>query len=265
MFLPPLRNSEHFDPYISGEVIIDESAAIASGVIIQAAVNCRVIIGSGVCIGMGSILQATEGTLEIEVGANLGAGFLMVGKGKIGANTCIGASTTILSCSVDSGQVIPAGSILGDTSRRLLSLFSDDATQPVSETEFVATQSQAKDYAPLDNPWDEEVPTGLDFAQEQLESSALEPTQEQNTKSLSNGSIEQQTNNLVEDSTPNSLFGLKPEAVPTSQLETNEPDNISSVNFGTQIYGRGNIERLLTTLFPHRQSLNKPDDLEGKR
>ncbi|MHC5827819.1 MAG: transferase, partial [Nostoc sp.] len=39
-----------------------------------------------------------------------------------------------------------------------------------------------------------------------------------------------------------------------SQLATESPNG-----FGAQIYGRGSIHRLLTTLFPHRQSLNNPN------
>lgn len=75
MSVPPLRLSNNFDSYISGEVTIHPSAVLAPGVILQAAVNSKIIIGPGVCIGMGSILQVSEGTLEVEAGANLGAIF----------------------------------------------------------------------------------------------------------------------------------------------------------------------------------------------
>ena len=85
----------------------------------QAAPNSKIIIGSGVCIGMGSILQVDTGTLEVESGANLGAGFLMVGTGKIGANACIGSATTVFCSSVEPGTVIPPGSVIGDSSRSL--------------------------------------------------------------------------------------------------------------------------------------------------
>ncbi|KAF3888419.1 MULTISPECIES: LbetaH domain-containing protein [Nostocales] len=119
MSVPPLRLRDSFDSYIGGEVIIHPSAVIAPGVILQAAPNSKIIIGSGVCIGMGSILQVHEGILEVGAGANLGAGFLMVGQGKIGANACIGAATTVFNCSVDSGQVVAPGSVIGDSSRRM--------------------------------------------------------------------------------------------------------------------------------------------------
>ncbi len=96
MYVRSVHPSNNFDTYISGEVTIDPSAAIAPGVLLQASPNSRIIIGAGACIGLGSILHAYEGTLEVEAGANLGAGVLVVGKGKIGANACIGSTTTIL-------------------------------------------------------------------------------------------------------------------------------------------------------------------------
>ncbi len=117
MSVPPLRLYNNFETFFSGEVIIHASAVIAPGVIMQAAANSKIIIGSGVCIGMGSILQVDTGTLEIESGANLGSGFLMVGAGKIGANACIGSATTVFNSSVKPGEVVPPGSIVGDSSR----------------------------------------------------------------------------------------------------------------------------------------------------
>jgi len=118
MNLPPLQpvSSSHF--YVSGDVIIAPSAAIAPGVILQADSNSQLIIAAGACIGMGVILHAYGGILEIETGANLGAGALVIGKGKIGVNACVGPATTIFNCSVGWGQVVPPGSLLGDNSRQ---------------------------------------------------------------------------------------------------------------------------------------------------
>ncbi|GAA6615075.1 transferase [Scytonema sp. NUACC26] len=155
--LRPLRLRDSFDSYVGGEVIIHPSAVIAPGVILQAAPNSKIIIGSGVCIGMGSILQVHQGTLEVEAGANLGAGFLMVGQGKIGANACIGAATTVFNCSVDSGQVVAPGSVIGDSSRRItvsaelvhdekepqLSASASSTTSPPSTSRTELEQSQS--------------------------------------------------------------------------------------------------------------------------
>lgn len=254
MSVPLLRLSNNFDSYISGEVTIHPSAVLAPGVILQAAVNSKIIIGPGVCIGMGAILQVHEGTLEVEAGANLGAGFLMVGKGKIGANACIGSATTVFNYSVAPGQVIAPASILGDTSRQIAqtkepepSTNNPTATsappqkeeenglgggkeKEVSSTKFSASafvdfkQNKSISYfkspaTPESQPPPVEEPAN--DADSTLQQSAQEPTED--------------------DSDPN-------------QLAT-EPSN----GFGTQIYGQGSINRLLTTLFPHRQSLNEPN------
>lgn len=119
MSLSPLHPIGNFNSHISGEVIIDRTAAIAPGVVFHADPNSKIIIAAGVCIGMGVVLHAHDGILEIGTGVNLGAGVLVVGKATIGANACIGAATTIFNCSVAPKQVIPPGSLLGDTSRHL--------------------------------------------------------------------------------------------------------------------------------------------------
>lgn len=119
MSLSPLHPIGNFNSHISGEVIIDRTAAIAPGVVFHADPNSKIIIAAGVCIGMGVVLHAHDGNVEIETGVNLGAGVLVVGKATIGANACVGAATTIFNCSVAPKQVIPPGSLLGDTSRHL--------------------------------------------------------------------------------------------------------------------------------------------------
>lgn len=120
MNLPPLHpiSNSHF--YVSGDVTIDSNAAIAPGVILQADPNSQLVIAAGVCIGMGAILHAHEGRLEVETGVNLGAGVLVIGRVNIGANACIGSATTIFNCSVESGLVVPPGSLLGDNTHQVI-------------------------------------------------------------------------------------------------------------------------------------------------
>lgn len=219
MSVPPLRPSYDFDSYISGEVIIHPSAVLAPGVILQAAPNSKIIIGSGVCVGMGSILQVHEGTLEVEAGANLGAGLLMVGKGKIGANACIGAATTIFNCSVEPGQVVPAGSVLGDTSRRI----SESPTQ--SEQ---TTQSESSTTNPTSSSTESENGTGRQKGQ--------------GDKQIGEQGDKQESSAI----SPSSSSSLSPPA-------STQDSQISSY-----IYGQESIQKLLVTLFPHKQSLNKP-------
>jgi carbon dioxide concentrating mechanism protein CcmN len=124
----------------NGDVTIHPSAAIAPGVILQAAPNSRIIIAEGVCVGMGAVLNAYEGTIEIDHGATLGAGVLVVGCGKIGSRACVGASTTIFNQSIAPWQVVPAGSLIGDSSRSVeKSSVCDPMNEPKTDPKPEAT------------------------------------------------------------------------------------------------------------------------------
>ena len=105
--------------YISGDVTIHPSAAVASGAVLQAAPNSKIVIGAGAIVGMGAVLNAYHGALEIESGAVLGAGVLIVGAGKIGANACIGTATTIFNKDIPKGATLAQGSLIGDPSRSI--------------------------------------------------------------------------------------------------------------------------------------------------
>lgn len=103
--------------YVSGDVTIQEGVAIAPGVLIQADPDSSVIIKTGACIGIGAILHASSGVLEISEGANIGAEVLLVGQVSIGRNACVGAASTVFNSSVASGNLIPPRSVVGDLSR----------------------------------------------------------------------------------------------------------------------------------------------------
>ena len=118
MYLPPPQPILNKDIRVSGEVEIHPTASLAPGVILQAAPNGRIVIGADVCIGMGAIINAGEETIEIGNGAILGSGVLIVGKCKIGNNSCIGTSTTIFQGDIAAMATIAPGSIVGDTSRQ---------------------------------------------------------------------------------------------------------------------------------------------------
>jgi carbon dioxide concentrating mechanism protein CcmN len=206
MHVLPLHPSKNFDAYISGEVTIAPSVAIAPGVIIQASPNSRIVIKAGVCIGMGAILHAHEGSLEVEAGATLGAGVLVVGKGKIGANACIGATATILNRSIEPGQVVAAGSLIGDESRQ------------VPATPAGATAGVTDDSAPS-------LPTAT-----------------------LNGKHPESATNSTNQNTSN----------PTDSTKPTEPASESPETAGKKVYGQDNLNRMLSTMFPYRQSLNRP-------
>lgn len=119
MYLPPLQATHDFPAQQVGDITVHPSVAIAPGVLLQAEAGSQIIIAASVCIGMGSVIHAYGGVLEIKEGVNLGAGVLILGSGVIGAHACVGTSSTVIECSVSSQQVLPPGSLLGDRSRSI--------------------------------------------------------------------------------------------------------------------------------------------------
>jgi carbon dioxide concentrating mechanism protein CcmN len=187
MYLSPLQLSSNSQILMSGDVVVNEGAAIAPGVIMQAEPGSRISIAAGACIGLGVILHAREGTLSIEAGVILGAGVLVVGAGKIGANACIGAGTTLIDPCIDQMQIMPAGSLIGDTSRQA----SAEAT--AAEATAAAPTSPETPEAttpPVDRPIEPPSPaqtppqTGPETAAEPPESTAAEPPQPGETPTI---------------------------------------------------------------------------------
>ncbi len=118
-YLPPPQPVLNSDILIHGDVEIHPTASLAPGVILQAAPHHKIVIGANVCVGMGVILNAGQGSITVEHGVTLGSGVLIVGESKIGNNACIGTATTIFQASVAPMTVINPGSIVGDISREL--------------------------------------------------------------------------------------------------------------------------------------------------
>lgn len=212
MHLPPLPLSSHTHVYVQGDVSIDPSAAISSGVILRADPDSQIIIAAGVCIGSGSIIHAHQGTLEVEAGANLGAGVLVVGKGKIGRNACIGPLTTIWNASVEPWQVVPAASLLGDRGREVAGLSAPVTTSDRANTSDVSSASPR----------------------------------------------------VVDEDTFNRQVPDQPATTPSAKVEEEsapEPKTESSTSEAeTRIYGQGSLDRILKTLFPYNQAVNRPPE-----
>jgi carbon dioxide concentrating mechanism protein CcmN len=219
MNLPPLQaiSNSHF--HVSGDVTIDPNAVIAPGVILQADPNSQLVIASGVCIGMGAILHAYQGRLELGTGANLGAGVLVIGEGKIGANACIGSATTIFNSSVEGGQVVPPGSLLGDRGRQI-----------------------------ADNQGNGAVATPA----------ASEPSQNHHTpessESENQGSNvygQQQLDQLLTENQGNGAVATPAASEPSQNHHT--PESSESENQGSNVYGQQQLDQLLGKLLPYRR------------
>jgi carbon dioxide concentrating mechanism protein CcmN len=284
MSVPPLRLGSSFESYISGEVIIHKSAVIAPGVILQAAPNSKIIVGAGVCIGMGSIIQVDQGTLEIEAGASLGAGFLMIGEGKIGSNACIGAATTVFRSSVPSAQVIQPGSILGycDASRMPL---RDRHNRQIEA--IIENQIEDQNQIPSQNPTTGTTQVGQEVsdigdingdlwglpdsqqAQPQTQTQTQTQTNNGSTTSQFKSQFKSQFRSQSQSQTPasnnipveNQNQPVEDSTKPQTTTESTKAADSSLASNNTlnnHVYGQSSVQRLLVTLFPHRQSLNKP-------
>ena len=110
----PINTEQSFT---QGDVVIFPGAVIAPGVLLQADIGSQIVIRSGVCVGLGSIIHATGGIVIVNDGANLGAGVLLIGAVTIGARACLGAAVTVIDSVVAPGTILEAGKLVGDRSR----------------------------------------------------------------------------------------------------------------------------------------------------
>ncbi|AFZ33946.1 carbon dioxide concentrating mechanism protein [Stanieria cyanosphaera PCC 7437] len=243
MYLPPLQPVSNSDIRVCGDVTIHPTASIAPGVILQAGPNSSIVIEAEVCIGMGAIINAYQGSMKIKSGAILGSGVLIIGTGIIGNNACIGSATTIFNTSVAPLTVITPGSIVGDTSRQIK---ENQATEPTNLSQLDETENSQ-------NLSTEENTTVLEtddfWAETSLES-------QPSISIVNNNGLEEKQ---VEESSSVSiseLNGFEKIDLENHQIET-QPNQSSVVG---QVY----INQLLLTLFPQGQAWKKnlPKKLE---
>jgi len=134
MYLPSVQPINHQEMYINGDVQIDPQAILAPGVILQAVPGSRIIIKAGACLGMGTVLNAYQGLIEIGTGVVLGAGVLIMGTCNIGSHSCVGTSSTIINTSIEAKSIIPPGSLIGDQSRQIVDVPLIESEPEIRET-----------------------------------------------------------------------------------------------------------------------------------
>jgi carbon dioxide concentrating mechanism protein CcmN len=219
MLLQPLHSVNYSDFHVSGDVTIHPNVAIAPGVLIQADPDSKIIIESGTCIGMGTIIHASGingGAIEIKAGVTIGTGVLIVGSVTIGTNACVGSMTTVLNQVIPAGELVLAGSLLvvGDVVRA--SFLSPEKTS-IQVIESVKT-----------NP-----------------TLTVETTEPQGYT----------TTLVIESSSEVQLIESCPDRTETLIVIK---ESIKGTDSTPQVYGQENLNRLLEKLLPHRQSLNRP-------
>lgn len=239
---------------IMGNVTIHPNAVIAAGVVIQAAFNSQVIIESGACIGMGVVINVDQGNIVIEQGAVLGARVLMIGKGTIGKNACIGAATTIFNSCVESMSVINAYSIIGDSSRVL--------NLEITEDETINDQLSNQLNEELIDPWNDPDHEDLIELNEEL---IVQPESEQSEKLegiITKEKLEdqsQETEEVLIEKELSSEVEVEPEGIKVSEILTENLERENpSPSQKSPVVGQVYINNLLLTLFPNRQSINIP-------
>lgn len=130
----------HPTSHIQGEVNLDPQAVVAPGVCLIANPGSRIQVGAGVCLGMGTILHAHGEGIVLETGVIVGAGVLLIGTVRVGAQACIGSASTVYNATIPPNQVITPGSLLGETGRQASeSIPEPEVPPPIEETVVVET------------------------------------------------------------------------------------------------------------------------------
>ena len=218
IYLPPPQPTQNKDIRISGDVEVHPTASLAQGVILQAAPNCKIVISADACIGMGAIINAAQGSVEIGSGAILGAGVLIIGASKIGSNCCIGTSSTIIQANVAPMAVIEPGSILGDGSRKV-ELAKD--TQPENKSNLNGKNASQ---------------TPNNFAR---------------GEGFANKNNRAADNKINNKTVPNKGTSSPPTV---TQVDTQVDNSLSPSPQKKPVVGQVYINELLVTLFPHNKN-----------
>jgi carbon dioxide concentrating mechanism protein CcmN len=239
--------------YVHGDVDIAPGVAIGQGVVLGAEPGCRLVISSGVCLGSRVIVQASQGELVIEPGANLGSEVLVVGHGRICAHACVGTASTLINPSIETHRVIiprslitgavaaETGRVAGDSLLNGSGGNGPGGNGPGSnrvEMNGTVNQNSASPVSPSGHS------DGLPVNQAHHNAAATE-----------SGSESAAGANSTTHSPPSAEAAVGDGAEqPDSDPETNG-HGATLVNV-SQVYGKGQVTQLLETLFPHRRPLN---------
>ncbi|NEP19802.1 MAG: hypothetical protein F6J97_23435 [Leptolyngbya sp. SIO4C1] len=237
---PPLHLTSHTHYYRGGKVTIDPSAAIASGVVLQALPGAAIQIGSSVCLGAGVVIQAKAGRIVIESGASLGTGVLVVGHGKVGTHACIGPASTLINPHVESRAVVPPNSLIGDRSRSEAGTKSAYAESTYAESTYTAhayTQNGVSG------------PPMVSMPPRTTPTVSPKPVNIPNVAAGSNAGFNAEAN------TDSAYGGENRETSGEVNGSATLSVQASSMQASAKVYGRDQVNSLLSALFPHRKPL----------
>lgn len=236
---PRLVSDTHY--CVMGDVAIDASAAIAPGVVFKAPSGSRIVVEKGVCIAAGVCIQSRGGVLTIAAGVSLGANVLVVGHGTVGVNACVSPGSTLINPVVNAEAILPPNALVGDkpvakpASPFIANPFvapGPVGPKPPTIPEITNQSSTFVDPPPLNQP---------------LNQSFNQPYVAPNHYSTSNGS----SDNGVQSS-----YSSDRSSNGSASGSTKGDAALTMRSSYDRVYGREQVNDLISTLFPNRQSLN---------
>lgn len=240
MSLPILQPSSVDTTQVRGDVTIHSSVMIASGVILNATSGYKIIVASGVCLGMGTIINAYGGNIEIGENSILGSGSLIFGSCTIGKQVSLGASVTVYNATVKAMSVICAGSIIGDSSRQV-NLEEKEVINPPSKPMNTPTQTIIDGVKRgFETNLDQDKPS----IDKENNHSSLETPKEETTTNIAENNLENPEKSISSPVTENQESDTK---TLNNDLWEENPPQVNTV------VGQVYINKLLLTLFPHKQ------------
>lgn len=239
MPLPILQPSSTDTTRIRGDVTIDQSVIIASGVILNATQGNKIIIRAGVCLGMGTIITAYHGDVEIRENAILGSGSLILGNCIVGSQVSLGASVTVYQTNIESMSVIPAGSIIGDRSRQID--FKKEVINSAPQTVHSHTQT---------------IIDGIKNGFSQNIKTDNPPVTAENNNPLPDMQNQEIANFPEENDRESSTSEVKENQETETEILNSDVWEETPPQVNT-VVGQVYINKLLFTLFPEKQNKNK--------
>lgn len=258
---PTLISPTHY--CVVGDVAIDASAAIAPGVVLQAASGSRIIIGSGVCIAAGVCIQSRSGILTISNGVSLGANVLVIGNGTIGAKACVSPGSTVINPTVTAEAILPPASLIGaDLSAKPASsdfTGSNFTGSSFTDSSFTSANSTASAAA---SPRPQHLNT-TSFAQPDSQSTPFKNTFVEpgpvTAKPITTPDLSDQSSTFVPPPPINQPFNTansNGNSNPTNGVQSGNGSSSLTVPSNNFVYGKSQVTQLISALFPNRQSLN---------
>ena len=253
---------------VVGDVTVDASAAIAPGVVLQASPGSRIVIQGRACLAGGVCIQSRNGILTIGAGASLGANVLVVGCGSVGAGACISAGSTLMNPQLEADALTRPGAVVGALASNAASATAGgqssvgssfnsgiSGSHSFANNEFVAP--------PPVGPRPIAVPdlsgqngTYVDPTGHQEPSNSVYGQPASANGSYTNGSYTNgaysngvQLNNSTGDG------GVSHQGASPQTNASADDSSALTLHSNNRVYGKDQVNQLISTLFPNRQSL----------